>query len=334
MGVYDEVIGTLLVGIFFNTYLYGLVTYQFMVYYNSPFKDPAWIRVFVGILVVLDTFHTAATIYMAWEYCVTNFDNPAILTVALWPYTFTPIGTALAAFLTQIFLGYRMYRLTGQLYLFIILLVFAITSFALGVTCGVKAWIIEELAKLPVLDGLVTAWLAMQMGIDLYITIALCWILSQAKTKFRATDTVINRLMRGAIQTGVFATIFSLGDLAAFLALPHTNIYGMFAIPLGRIYTNTLMDTLLMREGLREVLARSEDGSGMDPNSSIWGRSTGNRGLSRISFNKSIHQSTTGRVVTNPGTADQRDDNKVDHMYVDREERDIFSDVKPTPSAV
>lgn len=117
----------------------------------------------------------------------------------------------------------------------------------------------RRLAKLPVLDGLVTAWLAMQMGIDLYITgtclqhelpplpslkssaVALCWILSQAKTKFRATDTVINRLMRGAIQTGVFASIFSLGDLVAFLALPHTNIYGMFAIPLGRIYTNASM---------------------------------------------------------------------------------------------
>ncbi len=109
-----------------------------------------------------------------------------------------------------------------------------------------------------------------------------------------------------------------------------------------------------MREGLREVLARSEDSSGIvrtlnfraeddiliyvcilqDPNSSIWGRSTGSRGLSRISFNKSVHQSTTGIVVTDPGTADQRHDNKDDHIYVDREERDDFSDIKPTPSAV
>lgn len=44
--------------------------------------------------------------------------------------------------------------------------------------------------------------------------------------------------MRGAVQTGLFAGIFSAADLATFLTLPETNLYGMFAIPIGRIYTN------------------------------------------------------------------------------------------------
>ena len=48
---------------------------------------------------------------------------------------------------------------------------------------------------------------------------------------------MINRLIRGAIQTGVFASIFSLGGLIGFLASPNTNLYGMFAIPIGRVYT-------------------------------------------------------------------------------------------------
>ncbi|KAN0073624.1 hypothetical protein V8E55_012231 [Tylopilus felleus] len=44
-----------------------------------------------------------------------------------------------------------------------------------------------------------------------------------------------------AIQTALFASIFALGDLIRFLALPDTNLYGMFAIPLGRIDTNASM---------------------------------------------------------------------------------------------
>ena len=32
--------------------------------------------------------------------------------------------------------------------------------------------------------------------------------------------------------------IFSVGDLITFALLPNTNLYGMFAIPVGRIYTN------------------------------------------------------------------------------------------------
>ena len=54
---------------------------------------------------------------------VANYDNPAalgrtypclllgliltILVVAIWPHTFTPLGTALAALVTQVFLGHR-----------------------------------------------------------------------------------------------------------------------------------------------------------------------------------------------------------------------------------
>ena len=49
---------------------------------------------------------------------------------------------------------------------------------------------------------------------------------------------MLNRLIRGAIQTGFFAAIFAAGDLITFLRVPSTNFYGMFAIPIGRIYTN------------------------------------------------------------------------------------------------
>lgn len=82
-------------------------------------------------------------------------------------------------------------------------------------------------------------------------------------------DTILNRLIRGAIQTGLFAGIFSMGALITFVVLPSTNLFGMFGIPLGRIYTNvsvvsnkpmlhlilssrqTLLDSLLTRESLK-----------------------------------------------------------------------------------
>lgn len=45
-------------------------------------------------------------------------------------------------------------------------------------------------------------------------------------------------IIRGAIQTDLFAGIFSIGDLIASIAVPSTNLYGMFAIPIGRICMN------------------------------------------------------------------------------------------------
>jgi len=221
-------------------------------------------------LFLIDTVHSISAIYMAWVYCVTNYNNPTAITSALWPYTFTPIATALAALLTQIFLGYRIYRLSSSRILFGIIIVLAIPSFALGMTCGIKAWIIKLLVKLPVLDNLVTAWLAMQVSIDLFITGTLTIILTRSRTGFHKTDTVLNRLIRGAIQTGLFAGIFSLGDLITFLRYPETNLYGMFAIPIGRIYTNTLLDTLLARHDLRLQMAGTRDMDSDTNNGASW----------------------------------------------------------------
>ncbi|KAI6165543.1 hypothetical protein EDD17DRAFT_1871353 [Pisolithus thermaeus] len=257
MGLYDETLGTLLVGIFFNTYLYGIVCYQFALYYQANFNDRLPVKWMVLFLFFLDTFHSIAAIYMAWVYMVTNYANPAALQYAAWPYPFTPIGTAAAAFVTHMFLGDRIYRLTHNKVLFGIIIAMALPTFALGVACGVKAWIIHVIADMPHITKLATAWLTMQVAVDIFITGTLSIVLARAKTGWSATDTVLRRLIRGAIQTGLFASIFSLGDLISFLALPTTNFYGMFAIPIGRIYSNTLLDTLLVREKLKSQMTSS-----------------------------------------------------------------------------
>lgn len=68
--------------------------------------------------------------------------------------------------------------------------------------------------------------------------VVLSFVLSRSKTGFRRTDTILNRLIRGAVQTGLFVSIFALGDLFSFLLHRNTNLYAMFAYPMGRIYTN------------------------------------------------------------------------------------------------
>ncbi|EIW79453.1 hypothetical protein CONPUDRAFT_82882 [Coniophora puteana RWD-64-598 SS2] len=301
-GDYDGTIGTLLIGIFFNTYLYGLVTYQFAAYHRAKFNDRLELRLMVLFLFLLDTVHSAAVIYMAWVYVVTNYDQPAALTNALWPYTFTPIATALAALLTQIFLGHRIWRLSGSNVLFGIVILLAIPSCILGFLCGIKAWIIKVLVELPQINNLVTGWLVMQVIADAFVTGTLSIILARSRTGFRKTDTVINRLIRGAIQTGLFAGIFSLCDLLTFLELPTTNLYGMFAIPIGRIYTNTLLDTLLSRQDLRNQMA---SGTAVNMDSmSAWGPSQGSRPgnvhqLSELEIRKEVQVvSDTGSFET------------------------------------
>ena len=94
------------------------------------------------------------------------------------------------------------------------------------------------MSELPRIIPVATAWLSLQVVADTFITSAMVIVFARSRTGSRKTDTIVNRLIRGAIQTGLFAGIFSMGDLIMFVVFPNTNLCGMFAIPLGRIYTN------------------------------------------------------------------------------------------------
>ncbi|KAG9312358.1 hypothetical protein JVU11DRAFT_7678 [Chiua virens] len=202
----------------------------------------------------------------AWDSMISPSSRPKHrFKVSLWPYEFTPAGTALASFVTQIYLGFRIWRLTGSMFLYGVVISLAIPSFVLGLACSIGATIIKVMAELPDITSLAIAWLSMQVIADTFITITLIIIFVRWRGGFRKTDLILNQLIRGAVQTGLFAVIFSLGDLVTFVVCPNTNLYGMFAIPVGRIYTNTLLDTLLTRESIKAEMVTTNGSSGRNP---------------------------------------------------------------------
>ncbi|KAG9314925.1 hypothetical protein JVU11DRAFT_4033 [Chiua virens] len=211
----------------------------------------------VFFLFILDTFQSASAIYMVYYYTVKNYGNPDALAFGIWPYGFTPLGTALAAFVTQLYLGLRIWRLTSNKFLFAVVVILAIPSFIVGAILSTRAIDIGVISELERLTPLVIAWLSLQVITDAFISITLVSIFVRWKGGFRKTDSILNRLIRGAIQTGVLAGIFAICDLISFFALPHMYLYDMFALPIGRIYTNTLMDTLLTRQRIDAGMAHS-----------------------------------------------------------------------------
>ncbi|KAG8215617.1 hypothetical protein J3R82DRAFT_7485 [Butyriboletus roseoflavus] len=198
----------------------------------------------------------------------------AALKVGEWPYQFTALGTALTALVTQTYLAHRqvyiyactiinsiyvclrIWRFTHCKILYGLVILLAIPSFVLGIVCSIESWINAVLPEIPIITPIVIAWLATQVFVDAFISVTLIIIFSRSRTGFRRMDTVLNRLIRGVIQTGLFTVIFSIGNLITFVVLPTTSVFAIFGIPLGRIYTNTLMDNLLTRESLKEELSR------------------------------------------------------------------------------
>ncbi|KAK0203839.1 hypothetical protein DFS33DRAFT_1274977 [Desarmillaria ectypa] len=164
-------------------------------YYGSKHKDPLWIRITVLLLFLNGSVHSAAGLLRSIE----NYTNPEILLVAPWPYPLTAISEAVAAVLVHHFLGFRLYRFNGKLYLYVGVMVCAVIVFGFGITAGVRAWIIPEIQHNGVGYQSAHSW-------------------------HDSNWSLLEHLYVGSFGS------------------PATNLYGMFAMPVGRIYTNTFTD--------------------------------------------------------------------------------------------
>ncbi|KLO19735.1 hypothetical protein SCHPADRAFT_57700 [Schizopora paradoxa] len=64
--------------------------------------------------------------------------------------------------------------------------------------------------------------------------------------------------MQYTIQTGLFATLWSVGSLVTFAVKPDTELSLIFYLPLSKIYVNALLASLNARESLREKSRNSK----------------------------------------------------------------------------
>ncbi|TEB39697.1 hypothetical protein FA13DRAFT_1723901 [Coprinellus micaceus] len=254
-----ENLGPVLLGICINTYVYGLATYQYGSYFCTKFEDPLWIKSTVISLFCLDTVHSAALVWMAWVYLILGYNDPVSLMRPVWPYPLTIAVTALTAFLTQFFLSYRVYRLTkGKLWYAGIMS--AVTStLGLGFVVTVKAWQVKVTTELFALRPYIAAWLGLEMGLDIIICGVLLYTLSNSRAGFSGSDTVIKRLTRAAVQTGALPGVFAVVTLILFFTKSHTQLYSLTGIPISRLYSTTLMDTILCRGELRDMIQSQRD---------------------------------------------------------------------------
>ncbi|KAJ7744909.1 hypothetical protein B0H16DRAFT_1889538 [Mycena metata] len=259
----DLILGPYLLGILFNTFLYGLIMAQFLTYFNTKFNDPVWTKAVVWSLLFTDTIHSAVEIYAAWQAIVQDNGNLASLSAVTWISPFTVFATSAAACITQFFLAYRLFCLTRSKALLGIILVLSTIGLVTGCVTGIRTAIFKEhwfssranlrvtsIANEGPIVPFVVVWLTVQSFSDFLIAASLVIVLIRSRTGFRRTDAVINRLIQGAIETGTFASMFAFAALFSFVFFPETELTTFFGFPIGRIYTNTLLHSLNARANL------------------------------------------------------------------------------------
>ncbi|KII90192.1 hypothetical protein PLICRDRAFT_582952 [Plicaturopsis crispa FD-325 SS-3] len=252
----ELILGPVVTAVVTNAFLYGLCILQFSTFYTSGFKNRPIIKILVGWVLLLDTYHTMTAVYLLWDYVVTNFNNPDILTKSPWPFPSTPIVTAGASIPIQHYLAWRIKQFSGSWVIFGVISFLSIVQGAFAVVSAILALNTTNISGFDKIIPFVDTWLALTIACDMSITALLAYHLRKSRTGFRRTDNVITGLIRSSVETAAFAFFFCVMDFICFTIpqLQDTNFHLIFALPMGRIYTNTLLTTLNSRSNMRSEL--------------------------------------------------------------------------------
>jgi len=246
----ELIFGPMLLGVFINTILYGILISQTYFYFKTYTSDSLWTRLFVAYLFVLETANTMIDMAMIYQPLIAEYGTEKAVIHFPTLFLMEPIMIVLISAPIQFFFAWRIQRITRSYWVPAVVAVLALASTAGGFLTGVKIAILRLFALKPELHWPALLWLVTSTVADLLITGTLVRSLSQRKTGFVVTDTVVDKIIRLTVQTGMITAIFAIGDVVCFLVLPHTAVNFIWDLTLAKLYANCLMSTLNARASL------------------------------------------------------------------------------------
>ncbi|KAF7420874.1 hypothetical protein PC9H_011392 [Pleurotus ostreatus] len=216
--------GPMLLGVFLNMILYGILIVQMLSYFKMYRNDSLYMKLFVGYLLVVETANTALDMHIMYEPLILNFGLPD--TIKRFPTLFVtePLIIVLVSTPIQLFFAWRIYKVTRSYWVPAVIFLFSITALAGGVWTTAKLGIIQLFSRKPELHTPALLWFLSASVADICITVALVVSLTRRKTGFERTDSVIDKIIRSRN---------FIWDLA-----------------LSKLYSNCLLSTLNARETL------------------------------------------------------------------------------------
>ncbi|KAF7291016.1 hypothetical protein HMN09_01280700 [Mycena chlorophos] len=251
--------GPLLIGVFFNMILYGVVATQQLAYLESTRRDRWPTKLFVWSIFVVLTANTVFDMHMMFQVTILQYGAPLDKLPTL--FVTQPLSVVLVGFPIQIFFIWRIRSLTTFTIIPVVIFLFSLVSFSGGVWTVVMVPIAGTFRNIPLLYRSAEVWLISSAVTDLSIAATLAAILRAHKTGYRTTDTIVDKLVRMTVQTGLITALCSVLDVVCFLtpALRGETVNFIWNIPLPKLYAICLMSTLNARESLSAAMSNARD---------------------------------------------------------------------------
>ncbi|KAJ7599314.1 hypothetical protein C8J56DRAFT_1093936 [Mycena floridula] len=283
--------GPLVLGYMWGYCLYGMLIVQVYLYTQIFPKDRIGFKILIWSMFILESVFTLFTTIAAWNAYGPGWGDVNTLIIIDWSWSALPALNGLLAAMAQGFYIWRIQKLTKSFWIPIfiscVMLMQLVMAFYYGIVICIQGYGIDTVFSLT---PEISVWLGGSAACDILITISLVYILSQKKetSRFQQTTGIINKLIRFSIETGAVTSVIALVEAIVFVTSGHkSNIYFVFFLILGELYSNMLMATLNWRVTLA---------SSATTQSFFWADSNGQNPAVNLNTHR-VHVSQTTNVA-------------------------------------
>ncbi|KAJ7183790.1 hypothetical protein C8R46DRAFT_1067828 [Mycena filopes] len=252
-----ETLGALELGSLASFALFGVATTQVYIYFGRFPKDSRILKTLVTFIYACEVGHTICIAHTLYVYTIVDYGLPLhhLVTDAI-PASLgaTTFFTGLIAATVQSFFAWRIYSLSRSLYIPIICWLLAFLRVVIAVIVLIIGAIHVSIATLEAkwafLHYLVWAESACN---DLILTSALVYWLSRQRPDHMRTATLVDRLIRWTLETGMVTAGSDLVTLICFVTMTKNFVWMAWYVITAKLFSNTLLASLNSRTGLRDV---------------------------------------------------------------------------------
>jgi hypothetical protein len=269
--VLDKIIGAPLAGTYANSILYTLEGLAVIHYYSSTKRnqDSRWLQAMVYFTFFIDTICTIFTYISVYLYNVTHWGDVLYLSKLHTPIIIILGTSGITEMIVQSFMIYRFWKMSRNNRLTTCVLTLLMLATLGGCVADLIA--IHDIIHHPLSqrawDQLVlfsVIWFSTILTTDISIALALLWQLSQMKSPFKSTQSLIQQLVAYTISTGTLTSVTVTVTSIMFFIDNQSNACNTLGFCQGRIYALTMLYNLNNRSSLKNWSTTADTASNGD----------------------------------------------------------------------
>ncbi|KAG1905156.1 uncharacterized protein F5891DRAFT_944525, partial [Suillus fuscotomentosus] len=230
-------------------------------YHQAGFQDNRLIKPIVYGLFVLETLQLIMATHDSFHTLALGWGNDGDLLDVWLSWFDLPVLTGITSATIQCFYAWRLYILSKSLVLAITIAAIALVQGSAAMAEGIQIFISQNVPGTQDDTFKTTAvcvWLGGTALCDIIICCAMFYFLSKSRTGFRATDSLLNKLIRITIETGMLTAIIAIIELILFLTFKHNFYHVVPAFMLSKLYSNSFLVLLNSRKSTSKQSTTSD----------------------------------------------------------------------------